>query len=130
MTPPEGAIETTNGYVWLEDGIVFVRSKNRLGNPETFKESIAAITSLVGDTPRPTLWDAREWLGASPTAWGQLVSVIGSLVTAAAMVVRPDSQVVGPFPEAIDRLIVPYKVFTTTEAALGFLRPFAARAGG
>ena len=123
MDPPEDAIEVTQGTVWVDDGIIIARANGVPGTPETVSEAFGVFRDLTGGVPAPMLFDARDWPPDGPTVWSTAVANIESAVSAIAMLVDPDSSVeVGPFPEAIARLLIPMRVFTDEAEALAFLR--------
>lgn len=118
-------IETANGYLSLAGGILIIRTKANQGTEASFAEALDAIGRLGDGVPRPALWDVRAWQGATPEAWGYLIPRIARLVSAVAMIVRADrDQRVGPFPAAIDRLLIPFRIFIDEQKALEFLRDF------
>jgi len=125
MEPPDDAIEVTQGTVWVEDGIIIARTKGVPGTSETVNEAFDVFRDLAGGVPAPMLFDARNWPGDHFAAWGSAVGNLQSALSAIAMLREPESPVeVGPFPELIDRLLIPFQVFTTEAEALEFLREF------
>ena len=127
-TPTEGdsaVFETANAFISLVDGILIVRTKTNQGTEESFAEGLDVIGRLVGGIPRPALWDVRAWRGATPEAWGYLIPRIAHLVNAVAMLVPANENYrVGPFPDAINRLLVPFRVFTDEREGLEYLSDF------
>ena len=127
-TPTEddsSVVETSNGYLSLASGILIIRTKANQGTEASFAEALDVIGRLGEGVPRPALWDVRAWQGATPDAWGYLIPRIARLVSAVAMIVRADrDQRVGPFPAAIDRLLIPFRIFIDEQKGLEFLRDF------
>ena len=122
LVDKSAVFETMATTIWFEDGILFVRSKHVTSTIETAVESLAVMAQLVGDEPRPVLWDARDWRGTAPLAWLKLISVVRSLATAVAMVLGPDNAgLAGSFPAAINQLLVPFRLFTDPDEALAYL---------
>jgi hypothetical protein len=125
MKPPDDAVETTQGTIWLEDGILIERMKDVLSTVETVSETFDVFLELGGGLRRPFLFDVRNWQGATPGAWSLAVEKTESTFVAVALLVDAESKVnVGPMPEAVDRLMIPARYFTDEDEALVFLRRF------
>ena len=125
MDPPEDAIEVTQGTVWVEDGIVIARTRGVPGTRETVSEAFDVFRGLAGGVPAPLLFDARKWPGDDPAAWDTAVTNLESAFSAVAMLVDPESSAeVGPFPEVIHRLLIPFRIFTDEAEAMVFLRGY------
>ena len=123
MQPPDDAIETTSMTVWIDDGIVCFRSRGVPSTRETVIETLGVVGDLVGGAPKPVLFDARAWPSADPQSWSTFISKAEGLFSAAAVIVGSESlDQLGGFPDVIDRLLVPFKVFTDEAEALAFLR--------
>ncbi len=127
-TPIEGdspVFETSNGYVSLAGGILILRAKGGQSTVPSFTEALDVIGRVGGGVPRPALWDVRLWRGVTPEAWGYLTPRIARLISVVAMLVSPDQHhLVGPFPDVIDRLLVPFRVFTDRQEAMEYLNAF------
>ena len=124
MEPPDDAIETTTSVIWIDDGIIRIRSiADAPSTAETVAEMFAVIRELTDGVPMPVLDNVRNWPGADHGAWSTFVSDALSLFSAIAWVVDAESSArLGAFPEVIDRLLVPFRVFTDEAEALAFLR--------
>ena len=123
MGQSDDAVETSGSFVWVDDGIIHIRSKGVLSTPDTVAEVVAAVGDLTGGEARPALLDFREWHTDSPEPWQPLISTALSFFTAAAFVVDRDSAPrIGEYPEIIHRLLIPFGVFTDESEALRFLR--------
>jgi len=124
MDTPDDAVETTTSYVWVDDGIIHIRPSGDVpSTAETVAETSGVIRELTNGVPMPVLDDVRNWPGANHGAWMTLVSNALSLFSAIAWVVDAESSPrLGAFPETIDRLMVPFRVFTDEAEALAFLR--------
>jgi len=119
--PPDDAVETTASTVWFEDGIILERFNGVRSTTETASEIFDVFRDLTGGTPAPLLFDARKWPGGDVEAWTTAVANLESTLTAFALLVEPESRAgVGPF--VLDRLTIPFEVFTDEAAALAFLR--------
>ena len=121
---PDNAVETATSFVWIDDGIIHIQStKGVPSTAETVADTFAAIRGLTSGVPKPVLDDVRGWPGANHGAWGAFVSKALSLFSAIAWVA--DAEAVprlGAFPDTIDRLLVPFAIFTNEADALRFLR--------
>ena len=121
--PPEDAVETTTGTVWLKDGIIIERSKGVPTTSETVGEIFGVLRDLSGGVPAPLLWDARKWPGGDVETWTTAFAELKSTLTAVALLVEPESSV-GTGPFFLDRMPAPFQVFTDETEALAFLREF------
>lgn len=121
---PDNAIETTTSFVWVDDGIIHLQStKGVPSTAETVADTFTAIQGLTNGVPKPVLDDVRGWPGADHGAWGAFVSNALSLFSAIAWIADAESAPqLGAFPETIDRLLVPFAIFTDEAEALRFLR--------
>ena len=122
--PPDHAAETTSGFVWIEDGILHFWNKGVRTTTDSVAENLRVGRDLAGDASLPLLMDMRDWPGtADITAWGTFTIDMVEAFERIAFLVDPDfSAPMGPFPDAIDQLLVPARVFTDEEEALVFLR--------
>jgi len=125
VQPPEDAIETGTATIWLEDGIIFERFKGAPATSESTTKVFDVIRDLCEGSPRPFLLDARIWWGGAQEAWGTAVKELTSTFSAVAMLVEPEvAAKIGPFPDSINRLLIPFQVFTDEAEALAFVRSF------
>jgi len=125
MEPPGDAIETIGSFVWLEDGIVFTQAKGITSTYETIDQLFRVVRDLMGGRPGPLLHDNQNWAPRPANLWPTVVGEMQATCTAAVMLVSPESESeVGPFPEVIDRMVVPFKVMTDEAEALAFLQRF------
>ena len=125
MDPPDDAIETITATVWFEDGIIINRAEGVASTPESVAEAFGVYHDLTEGTPHPLLFDARKWPGGDPDAWAAAITKFESTVNAIAMLVGPDSPAyTGTFPPIIDRLLIPFRIFTDEAEALAFLHSY------
>ncbi len=69
------------------------------------------------------IFDVRNWSGGGPDVWNTSISNAISVFVAVAFVVDPESPPeMGRYPEAVDRLLIPFRVFSNEPEALAFLR--------
>lgn len=107
------------------DGLLTIRSKGVHSTQASVDATLAAAAELVGEVRGPMLFDAREWPGGDPAGWISVISKIGVTFSAAAMLVDPGKiEEIGPFPKAIDRLVIPFGTFGDEPSALDFLEQF------
>lgn len=118
-------IETTASTVFVDDhGWLNIVSNGKQSTAETVRETFAAARSLL-DRPAPTLFDARLWPKAGSGFWVTFIDLLPSAVSAGAILISPDARAgLGAFPEAVNRLMVPFEVFDDHEAASAFLMQF------
>lgn len=122
-------IETGGSEVWLEDYIVHVRSTGTRSTSESVSHTFDAIQRLAGGTPRPVFFDARSWPGGETLAWITAIERLPEFFTAIAILVDEESRpALGHYPETIDRLVIPLRIFTDRTDALDFLSTAAERA--
>ena len=125
MDPPDDAVETATSFYWVYDGILYVRNKGIRSTGDTVIDSRTAIRDLMDGAPLPMLNDLRGWPGTDPEGWTTFVQNIASVSSAVAFVVDAESSArLGPWPEAMNRLLIPFQVFTEEAEALAFLQGF------
>jgi len=123
MELPEKAIETNTETIWLDDGIVIAKLTGEPTTSATVERAFAVYRDLTKGSPRPLLLDARNWPGADAASWETAIRNIQSTLSAIAMLVTPETLLkTGPFPSAINQLMIPVRVFTDEAEALEFLR--------
>lgn len=125
VDPPVDAIETAHGTIWLQEEILVERTKPLFGTVEMAEETFDIFRDLAEGSPRPLLFDIRQWKGGEPEAWQLTIESTSSLFTAVAVLIDSNSApTVGRFPEIINRFMVPAQLFTDEEKAMDFLRGF------
>ena len=123
MDPPDDAMESTTSVVWIDAGIVYSRMKGTPRTVDSVLETFAVIRDLIDGVPMPVLFDLRKRLASERDKWDTFIEHALSLFTAVAFVVDPESSPrIGGYPEAINRLLIPFGVFTDEAEALAFLR--------
>ncbi len=123
MEAPSDAIETIGSLVWMTDGIVVTQAKGVPSTRGSVTELFDAVREVIDGTPRPLLFDARKWPRGDPEAWTTAISNFESTCTAIGMLIDPDSPAeVAGFPDVIDRLLIPFRIFTDEGEAVAFLR--------
>lgn len=118
-------IKTTATSVFVDDdGVIHVVANGTPSTAQSVKETVSAIQSLVPG-PRPAIFDARLWPRAGSDAWTALIDALPAIVSAAAVLVRPEGMaLLGGFPSAVNRLMLPMEVFTEESKAIAFIRQF------
>ena len=125
MEVPGNAVETAASFFWIEDGIIHTQLKDTPRTAEGVAAGFAVIGDLTEGKRRPVLVDVGKRFKGGPGAWQTFISDAPSLFTAIAFVVDAELQVeVGPFPDIIHRLLVPFIVCTDRDKALAFLQSF------
>ena len=121
MDRPERITQATRV---IDDGdVIRVIGIGAQHTPATVVETFAAVQELSGSDRMPILFDARDWGEIELPSWVQFVSNIERVCLAAAVLVEPDdlTQYVGIFPDVVDRLVIPFRVFEEEADALAFL---------
>jgi hypothetical protein len=115
-------IKTKASSVFFDDhGLLHIVANGTPSTEETVKETFAAARSLAAH-PIPTLFDARKWPIGGPDFWVAFIDALPSVVGAGAILIETDASAeLGGFPRAVNRLMVPFEVFTSEEEAVAFL---------
>ena len=109
--------------VWLEDEIVHVEAKGVASTRDSAKEMFDSVHGLLDGALKPVLFDARNWPSGDSGMWATVVTNLQATFTAVAMLVDPESPAeVGQYPQIIDRLLIPFRIFTDKTEALTFLK--------
>ena len=118
-------ITTTAASVYIDDqGLLHIVSNGTSSNKETLNETFAAARTLI-EQPIPTLFDARKWPMGGSDFWVAFIDALPSVVSAGAILIDPGaSSALGGFPKAVNRLMVPFEVFTSDVEAVEFLLRF------
>ena len=123
VTAPDNAIEGIATLVWLDDEVVHVEAKGVASTRESAMEMFGTVNDLLGGTPKPVLFDARRWPSGDPEMWATIITNLKTTFTAVAMLIDPESPAeMGEYPSIIDRLLVPFRIFTDETEALTFLK--------
>ena len=121
MTEP---VETSAATLWVDENILHIRSKGVVSTRDTVVETFEAVGTLTKGSPLPALCDVRMWASGDSESWLGFISAAPSSFTAVAVLVDPDRppEMAG-YPDAIDRLLMPFRMFTDEAEALAFLMP-------
>ncbi len=113
---------------WLrDDGIVIGRDVN------TDVQRTAAVTNatldvlaeLSGPEKRPALWDPRAFDRMYPEGWLVLIERLPEMITALAILVDDDVEpFLGTFPQHMDSLLFPVRLFRDEDKAIEWLQGF------
>ena len=113
---------------WLrDDGIVVGRDIN------THIERTSAVTNdtldvlaeLSGPGLRPALWDPRAFDKMYPEGWIVLVERLPEIVSALAILIDDAVEpFLGTFPQHMDALLFPVRLFREEDAAIAWLQGF------
>jgi hypothetical protein len=121
--PPDDAVEIAGFGVWIDGGIICIRSMGVAATSRMVADLVAATRDLVKSAPMPVLFDFRQWVKGGSVAWEALINNALSLFSRVAFVIDAESSpTMTIYPEVISRLLVPVKVFTDEADALAFLR--------
>lgn len=118
-------IKTTAASVFVDDhGMLHIVSNGTQSTGRTARETLTAARSLLTG-PVPTLFDARSWPKARSDFWVTFIDLLPTVVSAGAILVAESGREdLGGFPGAVNRLMVPFEVFTDEEEAVAFLMQF------
>jgi hypothetical protein len=120
-------IETPGTTVSLVGGIIRIRSKGIESTPETLDATFDAVSRLTDREPHPVLADVRSGLSWETATWSTFITRAASAFTAIAVVTNaeggPDP---GPFQDTIEKMLMPFRMFTDEAGALEFLEAFRA----
>jgi len=119
-----GIEETASARIWRdEDGIVHYVSRGVASTAQSVDENMQHVRNISDGRRVPILFDARDWPRGDPSSWARFISIVESVCLAAAVLVNPTSEkALGRFPDLIDDLVVPFRVFKDEDEALAFLR--------
>ena len=119
--------ETTR-FILTDDGIVVGRAVNQHvpRTAQNVSDALDQLEHLIGSEPRPGLWDPRAVDRFPPEAWRAMITRLdGSLVALAILIDERGADAFGAFPDAIDALMMPVRVFRDETEAMTWLRQFA-----
>ena len=120
---PTHTIETPATSVSFDDEIIRIRSKGMPSTPETLTATFEAVKRLTSGTPHPVLADARAGISWEIPTWKTFIEGATTSFTAIAVVVDPAGETdPGAFRTIIEKLIMPFRLFTEESAALEFLK--------
>lgn len=106
-----------------DDGVVRYVSVGVPSTAESVSRGFEIVRELTKGARAPILFDARSWPRGDPASWVRFISKVEDVCVAAAVVVSPTSEkAMGSFPEYIDGLVIPFRIFEDEDAALESLR--------
>ncbi len=124
LLPMDGrldSVETTTSFVWIDDGIVHIETKGTPRTADSVSTTFGAVRDLLGTARMPALLDLRKRLPSDQDSWAIFIKN-AQMFSAAAFVIDPDVHPrVDVYPEIINRMLIPFQVFTTEAEALAFL---------
>ena len=116
------SVDTAATNVTYDGRLLTISSNGVHSTRASVDETLRVARELVGDTRGPMLFDARRWPGGDAEGWASVIASIGELFSTTAMLVSEEMvDEIGPFPDAIDRLVIPFKIFTDESEAKEFL---------
>lgn len=125
---PRQIVETPSTTLELADGILRIRSKGVETTRESLTQTFRVAMELSDGRRIAVQFDARLWPGSALGGWVHGISNLMENFTAVAMIIDsanpPDF---GERLDPIDRLMIPFRVFTTEAEADAFLRPHVER---
>lgn len=119
---PRQVIDTNSATLELVEGILHIISKGIETNLESITATFEAAMVLSQGRRIPVLFDARLWPGSTLDGWVYGIANLMANFTAVAMIVNPARPPeFGSRLDAIDRLMIPFRVFTEESEAASFL---------
>lgn len=112
------------GLIWLDDeGIVHMVATGVPSTAQSVEENMRLVHDLTDGKRAPIFFLAEKWQYGDPASWGRLIELIESVCSAAA-VLMPEANwpKMGRFPELLDALVMPFRMFSDEAAAMAFLR--------
>ena len=94
-------------------------------NGALLSETLNALEEVSAGEPRPVIWDPAGTLPLQPDGWQVIVSRADDLFAALAIVLdSEETPLLGAFPESMNALLVPVRVFDDVVAARRWLLQF------
>ena len=113
-----------NADIWRDDeGIIHMRATGVRSTEDSVDYNLGLAYGLAGGEPAPILFHAERWPSGDAASWRRFIDMIESVCSAAA-VLMPESDwaKMGRFPELLDAMVIPFRMFTTEDEAMAFLR--------
>ena len=114
-------------YTIRDDGIVVGREIN-LDTPRTAQsnaESFDRLAEVLQGRQPPGLWDARSVPEFPLSVWQVFVNRIDKVVAALAILVDESGErAMGGFPDVMNSMLIPVRLFRDQNAAIEWLRRF------
>ena len=119
-------------YTIRDDGIVVGRDINP-DTPRTARsvaDSFDRLAEVLQGKRLPGLWDARSVPDFPLSVWQVFVDRIDKVVVALAILVdESGDRSMGKFPEVMDSMLIPVRLFSDEGASIEWLRQFVDEAG-
>lgn len=108
------------------DGIIVGRGKPsvRLRTEPEVAANLAVMDELLGDEPAPALWFPDELLRYEPDALQRLIHGLLDRLTAVAIVASDPPPALAAFPDAVNALLLPTRIFEKESDAVSWLLQF------
>jgi hypothetical protein len=111
----------------FDDGIVEAQplATDEPRTAHVLSEAMDAIATVGGGQSRPVLWNPTGTLPLRPDGWQTIVRRAEQTISALAIVIGPeDESLLGAFPQTMDSLLIPVRVFHSETEARAWLLPF------
>lgn len=118
--------ETTR-FTLTDDGILVGRAINpgTVRTAENIADALESLERFLDGQRRPGLWDPRTVRRFSAEAWLAMIGRLGKSLDALAILVDDRiSGSIGAFPDAMDSMLMPVRVFQDETEAMDWLRQF------
>lgn len=110
-----------------DDGILEAHPIQRRAprNAALLTETMGALTAVAGGKSRPVLWDPAGTIPIPPDGWQTIVERVKGVISALAIVIDPDeAPLLGRFPESMNMLLIPVRIFNDATTARRWLLQF------
>lgn len=114
-------------YTIRNDGIVVGREIN-LDTPRTAQsvaDSLNRLAEVLQGRRAPGIWDAKAFPDFPPSVWQAFVNRVDKVVVALAILADESGEAaMGRFPDVINSMLIPVRIFRDQDAAIEWLRQF------
>lgn len=113
-------------FTLREDGIVWVESQPGIEpTAQLLDDAEAACRTIRGGIKRPALWSVRDLTKPKPEAWVKFIQNAPNNLTAIAVVGHSDQlAILGAFPDRMNTMLLPFRLFDDVVPALEWLTGF------
>ncbi len=115
-----------------DDGILEAHPIDREAprTAELLNQTMDALESVAGDRPRPVLWDPTGTVPLQPLGWQVIIDRLSGVIAALGIVLdESERSLMGAFPESMNSLLIPVRIFADEADARSWLLQFVAPNG-
>jgi hypothetical protein len=117
-------VEPQTGFIWRDDEeIVHMVATGMRSTEQSVEHNLRSVAAMTGGKRVPILFHAEKWQSGDAASWRRLIELIESVCSSAAVLMpEADWSKLGRFPELLDSLVIPFRMFSDEAAATAFLR--------